>query len=216
MQKAFAIPPDRFQLLPNAVDMDVASDVQPAAEPGRGSRIITVARLNEWGKGVGQVIGAMPLILANIPDAEYVIVGDGAIRGELEKLAREYGVESRVRFAGRVSDEELGRLYRGSAVFAMPSIKEGFGIVYLEAWKHRLPVVAGNRDASPEVVDDGVNGLVVDPGSHEQIARAITHLLVDQEYARQLGQNGYEKLRAEYSHEAFHARLQRILLGLRC
>jgi len=213
MQKAFAMPRERFAILPNAIDVPESSDGQVTAARRCANRIITVARLDEWEKGVGQVIRAMPLVRARIAGAEYVVVGSGMIRAELEKLAGECGVTPSVRFAGRVSDEELSRLYASSAVFAMPSSKEGFGIVYLEAWRYGLPVVAGNRDASPEVVDDAVNGLIVDPTSPEAIAQALVRLLEDPGYAKQLGAAGDEKLRRKYSHACFHARLRRMLLG---
>ena len=74
-------------------------------------------------------------------DAEIIleIVGDGVLRPGLESLAAQIGVERSVRFLGRLADEDLKNAYARASVFAMPSSKEGFGIVYLEAWQFGLP-----------------------------------------------------------------------------
>ncbi|MGE5608524.1 MAG: glycosyltransferase family 4 protein [Bacillota bacterium] len=212
MQQAYIIPPDRFSILPNAIDLDDAA--QPASPVPLGSRILTVSRLDEWEKGIAQVIRALPLVVREIPDVQYVIAGDGILRPRLEQLARDCKVESHVQLLGRVSDEQLVDLYRSSRLFIMPSQQEGFGIVYLEAWKHCLPVIAGNRDAAIEVIDDGINGLTVDPTSPHAIAHAITRLLTNPTYAQQLGFAGHQKLCQHYHHERFHSQLEQILLSL--
>ena len=126
----------------------------------------------------------------------------------MEALAREVGVADHVRFAGRVSDDELLAAYRDADAFVMPSLKEGFGIVYLEAWQHQLPVLAGDRDAGGEVVENGLDGLVVDPTSTQQIADAIVALLTDSDLCARLGAAGRTKLEREYSHERFAERFQ--------
>jgi glycosyltransferase involved in cell wall biosynthesis len=212
MQQAYAIPPDRFSILPNAIDLDDAA--QPSRTTPVGSRILTVSRLDEWEKGIAQVICALPLVVREIPEVQYIVAGDGILRPQLERLARDCEVESHVQFLGRVSDEQLLDLYCSSSLFIMPSQQEGFGIVYLEAWKYGLPVIAGNRDAAIEVIDDGINGLTVDPTSPNAIAQVITRLLASPTYAQQLGFAGHQKLRQHYHHARFHSQLEQILLSL--
>lgn len=212
MQQAYAVAPERFSILPNAIDLDDAA--QPASPIPSGLRILTVSRLDEWEKGIVQVIRALPLVVREIPNVQYVIAGDGILRLQLEHLAREVGVASHVQFLGRVPDEQLPALYRSCRLFVMPSQQEGFGIVYLEAWKYCLPVIAGNRDAAVEVIDDGINGLTVDPASPNAIAQAITRLLTNPAHAQQLGLAGHQKLRHHYHHDRFHAQLEQILHAL--
>jgi glycosyltransferase involved in cell wall biosynthesis len=142
---------------------------------------------------------------------KYVVAGHGKLLEEHRQIAEEVGAGKYVIFAGRVSDEELDRLYRESALFALPSRKEGFGIVYLEAWLHHLPVIAGNADAGAEVVDDGVNGRIVDPTNEQDVAGAIVELLTDPAKAQRFGEAGHRKLHAEYGHERFAERLRAIL-----
>ena len=153
----------------------------------------------------------MPLILARVPEACYDLVGEGALRPELERLAEQVGVRDRVRFHGYVDDRQLERIYQSADLLVMPSTGEGFGIVYLEAWKHGLPVVAGNQDASAEVVTDGRNGLCVDPYSVEQIAGAVVALLTDPERAAAMGREGYRTVSGAYTHAHFRGNLWRIL-----
>jgi glycosyltransferase involved in cell wall biosynthesis len=93
----------------------------------------------------------------------------------------------------------------------MPSSGEGFGIVFLEAWLHGLPVVAGNRDAAAELITPLVNGLTVDPESSEDIAKAVTHLLKDSSASSRMGMNGYRLVVERFSHERFCGELRRLL-----
>ena len=214
MAKAFKLPSERFRLLPCAVDLNgTASQAGTAATPRRPGTLLTVSRmgLEDRYKGIDKVILAMPLILAAFPQTWYVVVGDGALRPELMALAARTGVASRVRFLGRVDDAHLQEAYASADVFLMPSTGEGFGIVFLEAWKHRLPVICGNRDASAEVVTDGVNGLTVDPEDSRAIAEAAIRLLSDRELAHSLGRQGLQTLLGRYTHERFRARFGEIL-----
>ena len=93
----------------------------------------------------------------------------------------------------------------------LPSVGEGFGIVFLEAWKHRLPVVAGNKDASAEVVTHSHNGLCVDPDSPQELAEAVTGLLRNPKRAERMGGAGYETVLERYTHAHFRQRLWEIL-----
>jgi len=213
MREAYDLPAAMFHLLLNAVDVESAGRVPPAEVRGRGN-ILTVTRLGKLShyKGCGTVIRAMPLVLRSFPEATYHIVGEGESRPGLEALARQMGVSGRVRFHGRLGDSELERMYQSADVFILPSKGEGFGIVYLEAWKHGLPVIAGNQDAGAEVVTHGHNGLCVDPDSPEQIAAGLIELLSAPQRAAEMGEAGRRTVSEKYSHEAFRARLAAILL----
>jgi glycosyltransferase involved in cell wall biosynthesis len=214
MRTAFKLGDKPIDLLPNALDLDADGDAAaPAPDaPQRDPRqILTVSRMDEWGKGVDCMIRALPHVVAAIGPVRYVIAGSGKLQPDHERIADECGVRQYVTFAGRVSDAELDRLYRTSALFALPSRKEGFGIVYLEAWKHGMPVICGNRDAAPEVVDDGVNGLVVDPNDPTTLAEATLRLLRDPAAAARMAQAGHEKLHREYGHARFAERLRDLL-----
>jgi phosphatidylinositol alpha-1,6-mannosyltransferase len=158
-----------------------------------------------------KVIRALPGLLTSFPNTRYEIVGRGPLRHELRKLASELGVGAHVQCPGYLNDQQLEQAYRHADVLVMPSIGEGFGIVFLEAWKHGLPVVAGNQDASAEVVTHGLNGLCVNPDSLEEITGAITALLQDRGRAFRMGAAGYRTVLECYTHAHFRQRLAEIL-----
>ncbi len=215
MARAFRLSDSRFRLLPNAVDVQ-GSGYRPTTnhKNWQPSVLLTVARLSarDRYKGIDKVILAMPRVLSVLPQARYDIVGEGPLRSELRSLAERTGVANRVRFLGYLDDGQIQNAYASSHVFVMPSSGEGFGIVFLEAWKHNLPVICGNRDASSEVVVNGRNGLTVDPLDLEQIAEAAIRLLSDPDLAASYGNHGLQTVSELYSHEAFQSRLEAILL----
>jgi phosphatidylinositol alpha-1,6-mannosyltransferase len=162
-------------------------------------------------KGVDVVLRAMPEILRRCPEARYVIVGDGNDRATLEQLAAKLGIAGRVEFRGELSREELCGAYREADVFALPSQTEGFGIVYLEAMFSGLPVVAARAGGAPNVVQDGVTGILVAPEDEKQIASAVSGLLLMPEERRKLGTAGRDLVERHYLFPHFAARWHRWL-----
>jgi glycosyltransferase involved in cell wall biosynthesis len=141
--------------------------------------ILTVCRLDESEgyKGYDQLINALPGIRREAPGARYIIVGKGTDRSRIEKLIDENGLRDAVILAGYVPDDELADYYNLCDIFAMPSLGEGFGIVYLEALACGKPVLAGNRDGSRDALADGALGLLVDPENTDEIASQISRAL---------------------------------------
>jgi phosphatidylinositol alpha-1,6-mannosyltransferase len=153
-----------------------------------------------------------------VPDVLWVVVGDGSLRGELERAAARLHVAEHVVFTGRVPDEERDRRLAEAHVFAMPSRLppsgteggEGFGIVYLEAGLQGLPVIAGGVGGALDAVVHGETGLLVDPTSSEELADALTGLLLDPDRARTLGAAGARRAR-EFSWERMSHGVQMVL-----
>jgi phosphatidyl-myo-inositol dimannoside synthase len=178
--------------------------------------IVTVSRLAERYKGHDVMLRALPLVRARVPDAQWLVVGDGPLRPVYERMARVFGVSEMVRFVGDVDDEERDRWLDQAHVFAMPSRLspngggEGFGIVYLEAGAHRLPVIAGNVGGALDAVVDGVTGLLVDPTDHVAVAGALIELLLDRSRAAALGDAGATRAH-EFAWESVAKRVQCVL-----
>ncbi len=211
MEREFSVPASKFILLPNAVDRLAPS---PAME--RGPVVLAVSRLapHDRGKNIGAVIRAMELVVRARPDARLEIVGDGELRAELEALAGSLGLAEHVRFLGRVDDAALARAYGRAAVFALPSSKEGFGIVFLEAWQHRLPVICGTEDAAHEIVSHGEDGFAINPRDAPLLAGWIEMLLNNPARAAQMGRSGAEKVARHYLNDNFRQNLSNLLAGL--
>jgi phosphatidylinositol alpha-1,6-mannosyltransferase len=215
MARAFRIDEDRVALLPNAVDLPPTDP--PAPRLGDDElRILSVSRMSpkDSYKGIGTVLRALPDVIARTP-LSWTVVGDGELRTSYEDQARQLGLEGVVRFVGRVVDDELERWYRWADVFVLPSAGEGFGIVYLEAWAHGLPVVAARAGGAAEVVEDGRTGLLVEPESPPAVAEALLRLARDGELRARLGTAGRKVVEARYTHAHFRDRLAEILESLR-
>jgi phosphatidylinositol alpha-1,6-mannosyltransferase len=145
--------------------------------------ILTVSRISKADKYKGHcaVIRAMARVREREPNAVYVAVGDGDAVPCLSALAEQLGLSEAVHFIGRLSDEDLLALYRSSQVFVMPSTKEGFGIVFVEAAATGLPVIAGKIDGSVDALCDGVIGRLIDPNSTEELVVAVSDVLRNSE-----------------------------------
>lgn len=127
--------------------------------------ILTLSRLSPFDryKNIDALILALPGLLQRWPDLRLMVAGEGADRGRLMQLAESQGLRDHVIFTGLLPAAELVDHYRLATVFALPSEKEGFGIVFLEAMGCGLPTLAGNRDGSCDPLADGEFGLLVDP-----------------------------------------------------
>src|SRR5699024_10937929 len=156
-------------------------------------------------KGQDQLIRAMPRILAVVPDALLLLVGDGPYRQRLESMTDQLDVRSHVMFAGAVSWEEAPAWFDAANVFAMPCRTrfgglepEALGIVCLEAQATGVPVLVGRSGGAPETVRHGETGYVVDPRDPEDIAERVIELLADPEHARDLGRRGRAWVQREW------------------
>jgi hypothetical protein len=183
--------------IPPGTDATVSGDTAKGERP----TIVTVSRLNQRYKGHDVMIRALAEIRERVPDVQWIVIGDGELRSEYERLAAAEGLQQHVRFLGAVSDSERDAWLGSGHVFAMPSRLppnaggEGFGIVFLGAAAHGLPVVAGAVAGARDAVVDGETGILVDPTDESAVAAAISELLGDTARAESLGRRGADRAR---------------------
>jgi phosphatidylinositol alpha-1,6-mannosyltransferase len=206
--------PACLRLIPPGVELP------PARPSPNGTRptVVTIARLEDRYKGHDVLIGALARVRAHVPDVEWIVIGEGPLRAELEALARSSGLADAARFLGAVGDEQRDRWLGRCDLLAMPSrlpgdgqAGEGFGMVYLEAAAHGKPVIAGNVAGAVDAVADGESGLLVDPTDVVAVADAITMLLRDRELARRLGAAGAARARS-FAWPVIAARVEALVL----
>lgn len=147
--------------------------------PANVPLMLSVCRVStgESGKGYDRILEAMPELIQRHRGLTWVLGGKGDDLPRVREKAAALGVLDRCRFPGFIPDEELVDLYRSANLFVLPSKKEGFGIVFLEAAACGLPVIAGNRDGSVDALAHGELGTLIDPDSPGELMAAIDKVL---------------------------------------
>jgi phosphatidyl-myo-inositol dimannoside synthase len=215
-----------LEYLPPGVDTDrfrpdAAARTELRARYGLGDRptIVCLSRLVPR-KGQDMLIRALPTIRRRVDGAALMIVGGGPYSPVLHRIAAHAGAQEHVVFTGGLPAAELPAHFAASDVFAMPCRTrgagldvEGLGIVFLEASATALPVVAGQSGGAPETVQEGKTGFVVDGRSVEQIADAVSRVLLDPHLAAAMGEAGRRWVSDCWRWDAHAARLGKLLSG---
>jgi glycosyltransferase involved in cell wall biosynthesis len=150
-------------------------------------------------KGQRHLIEAAHLVVRHVPDARFVILGEGELRDHLERQIREYHLEKHVLLPGFRTDV-IGCI-KGFDLFAMSSVTEGLGTSLLDAMACSKAVVATRTGGIPEVVADGVTGVIVPPRDHHAMAAAIVRLLGDDPLRRRMGDAALARVRERFTVE---------------
>lgn len=200
----------RIDLLPCAIDpfwpgLDEASKVRARSDHPVLLSVARLARAEKY-KGIDDVIRSLVHVKRAIPDVRYVVVGEGDDGDRLAATASAEGVSGLVQFRGRLSPTDLYQAYREADVFALPSAKEGFGIVYLEAAAFCKPSIAARSGGSPEVVLDRSTGVLVDFGDVNGIAASAIELLRNTALRETLGMRARQRLLADFTFSSFYRR----------
>ncbi len=167
--------------------------------------LITVARVLPR-KGQDTVIRALPSVLGEFPKLKYLVVGDGRYRAQFSDLAAELGVSDNVIFTGGVPHEEIINFIDTSDIFIMPNRYwnnkiEGLPNALIEASARGKPLIAGRHGGSVEAVRDNLTGVLVDPESEQDVARAIIKILSDESIAREMGALGRENVLSRHTED---------------
>lgn len=198
-------------------DVDVA--ICPLATPESSSpckigpsdappTVMLLGRMDEiLAKGHDVLIEAWPEVVSAVPDARLLLVGGGAALGKVRDLARASAASGSIEITGFIPEESLETYWQRATVFAMPGFTEGFGLVYAEAMRRGLPVVASTEDAGQEINLDGITGFNVSRSDKKRLTEVIVTLLRDRDLARKLGAAGHVRWRDRYSFSAFERRL---------
>jgi phosphatidylinositol alpha-mannosyltransferase len=197
--------PGEYRIIPNGIDYArFATRLEPPIERFEDDRldVLFVGRL-EKRKGLEHLLRAWPAVHAAVPQARLLVVGGGRRLDGYRRWVRSHGW-SEVHFIGHVSPEDLVRYYQTSDVFCAPSTgQESFGIVLLEAMASGRPIVASRIPGYAEVLQDGSEGILVEPRSSSALAAGLVRLLGDAELRREMGSRGRAKAAAyDWSHVA--------------
>ncbi len=193
MLLADGVPADRTVMVHEGIDVDHVDaaprvNVREAFFLPHGAPLVGHVAALVPHKGQRHLVDAARLVVQAIPDARFVILGEGELRAHLERQVREFHLEKHVLLPGFRTDV-LGCL-KGFDLFAMSSVTEGLGTSILDAMACARAVVATRAGGIPEIVEDGVTGLLVAPRDHHALASAIVRLLRDEPLRRRMGEAG--------------------------
>ena len=195
-----------IEVTPFGIDLEQFKPCQVDSLFDASDIVIGTVKTLEEKYGIEYLIRAFSLLKQAHPEEslKLLIVGGGSQEAYLRGLTRELGIATDTVFTGKVPHAETPRYHNMLTVSVTPSIldSESFGVAVLEACACAKPVVVSNVGGLPEVVEDGVNGFVVEPRSPEQTADAIERLLGDQDLRERMGRAGRERVRRLYDWRA--------------
>jgi glycosyltransferase involved in cell wall biosynthesis len=197
VQALYGVPAARLAVVPEPIDVAawrervMAADRRPADRP----TVLAVARMYPR-KRLVDLVEASAILRSRIPTVAIRIVGNGPEMAALRRQRAQRGLESTVTLLGDVTRQALATEYANAHCFCLPSIQEGFGIVFAEAMVAGLPVVACRAAAVPEIVLDGVTGLLVTPRCPEELAHGLERLLMDEGLRKDWGDAGRRRVEA--------------------
>lgn len=207
--QALALHPElkHMQVCPLATEEDTSppSGVISKSTGSSVPTVIIVARMaaDERYKGHQELIEAWPEIVDAIPEARLQIIGSGDDAPRLQAIVQASPSSQQINFLGMLSEEALQQHYASSALFAMPSRNEGFGLVYIEAMRHALPILTSTQDAGQELITDGETGITVDLDTPGELAKKIIANLSNREKLRTIGQQGQAHWQQCHSYDSF-------------
>ena len=175
--------------------------------------VITLANLSRR-KGHVEYLKTIHNVLREIPDTQFLFLGHDNLNGQVQQIIFEQGLSSNVRYLGFQGD--VSNYLTESSIFVLPSLfGEGCPTSILEAFSHKLPVIAYRIDGIPELVSHDDDGLLVEPGDTENLTIAIKDLLLNPTKANQMGVKGYTKIKENFSLEVMTRKHNEYFLGLK-
>lgn len=178
-----------------------------------GGPVITFLGQQGGHKGIETLIEAMGPVWDKVPDVNLIIAGartnySSVIDAMIEGLSMER--RKKVITITGFDEEEKADILAASDIFASPSGYESFGITYIEAWASKKPVIGCRSGAVPTVIDENINGMLVDYRDKRELTGAILELIIDKRYRARLGEYGYEKFQQNYTWEIVAERFREV------
>ncbi len=218
LSEKFGAPENKIREVANGLDLEeikslkIAAQIKDELQIAPGCNIVgTVARFTEQ-KGLKYFVEAAKLIKEQIPNCKFIIVGDGELKNSLIKFAQNIGIYQEVIFTGyRVDAVSILSIFD---IFVLPSLWEGMPYTILEAMALKKPVVATNVFGNSEIVLNGKTGNLVSPRDSLAISKAVIALLKNKEKAKKMGENGFHRIKTDFSGKKMTEKIEHIYLEL--
>jgi glycosyltransferase involved in cell wall biosynthesis len=200
--RAYYVPLSRVQVMHGGVDESFFTSGRTVGQTPSTllfcGRMVGQTQGRRQQKGIDVLLQAMPAILAH-HSVKLEIVGKGPLLSSFQAMARDLGVADRVKFTGFVEYNRMPEPYSRADLFVLPSRRESFGLVLVEAMAAGLPVVATSVGAIPEVIIDGETGILVPPENPSALADAVNNLLGHPQMMKDMGARGRERVERHFT-----------------
>ncbi len=197
-------------VIPNCVDLANFSPPKSRKRVG----IITTSRLAQK-NGLHHVVQALAILKRKKNfDVKFNILGVGPWENKLKAMVKQYGLQDNVFFLGYIPNTKIKEYLVSSLVFVRPSLWEGFGVSFIEAMACKTPVVGTNVGGIPDIIDNGKNGILVEPGYVDALADAIYNLVNDKKLWDKFAVDGHKTVYEKFSCEKVLPKMEHWLLGI--
>jgi glycosyltransferase involved in cell wall biosynthesis len=204
----------RMVFIHNGVDLSELKSVPGTRTSPNGNPFVLCVAMHNEKKGIDVLLRAFAHLHDTRPDLRLVLAGDGPLREQLEDLAASLNLRDKVEFRGRQTRTQVANLLHDCEVFVLPSRSEPFGIVLIEAMACGKPVVATTAGGIPEIVENGKNGLLVQPDDPRALAEALIKVLSDTDLQKTIASNGLSTARKRFRAEDTGAAYESVYAGL--
>lgn len=193
----------KIQAINNGIDVE--SSVYNASKVNEGVskkniNIISVSNLVP-AKGIDINLRAVAELIKKYPDIEYTIIGEGSEKARLIALASELGISDKVVFTGRLNYDQVMQYMSRCDIFSLPSWREGFGVVYIEAMLHGKPVIGIKGEGIEDAIEDGDNGFLAKPKDVPDLIRIIDFILQNPQKVERVAENGRRSVLEHFTWE---------------
>ena len=211
--KHFKVPREKISVIHNGVDVDVFRPMDEGSIDGDYYRLLFVGNTDNRVKGIGLLLRAVKYMKEELGlNVKLTIVDRWKEEGIAQPFIKEYCLQDDVSFTGFLTIEELARQYASADLVMLSSMFEGFCFVAAEAMACGKPLVGFRVGALPEVVENGVTGILVEPGNWKELAHAAARLLEDKELRRQMGMNGRKRVESLFTWEKVARELEKVYM----
>jgi len=205
------IPSEKVVYIPNGVDTTL---FRPLNSVGKSDNVILYVGNIVKDKGIDVLWKAYFRCKKRLKDLKLIIVGEGPLRRNLEKIVKLMGLSNSIKFLGRVAHEELVKIYNVASVMVLPSRKEGLPLVLLEAMACETPVITTATEGAMDIVSHGIDGYLVPIGNVDKLADAIYTIISNPELREQMGKNARKKVERKFSWDIVKRLLKKVYTSL--
>ena len=214
MQKTFKLPEEKISYVANFIE--TGDSHQTDFLKIKDKQFLFVGRIAK-DKGIDVAIKAINILVKeeNFQDIKLNIIGEGNEKKKLEKLVEKLNLKKNIKFCGWIENKNLNRHYQESVAVLMPSVcLEAFGLVNIEAMKNGTPMIASNLGGIKDIAEHNKNGYLFEAGNYKELSCYMKKLYKNEALSKELGANGFEKIKKEFGGKRYCTKLVDIYLKI--